>query len=100
VELALKAVIAGSFQPGVIPDKKSVARIYTHDLSELVELANLGEERKRKPSPQPLLSNWDIVNQWSEASRYDIIDELRARDLLEAIGDPQGGVFPWITCHW
>ncbi len=100
VEIALKAVIAKQFRPGVIPDKGLVNSIYTHDVRELLGLANLGAELKPKAAPQPLASNWSIVSQWSEASRYDIIEESRARELLEAVGEAQGGVFPWITRHW
>ena len=37
---------------------------------------------------------------WSEQSRYETISEDVARDLVEAIGDPDHGVLQWFTSLW
>ncbi len=42
VELAIKASIAGKFRAGVIPDKKLVDSIYSHELAKLFALTDLG----------------------------------------------------------
>jgi len=41
IECALKARIAGQFRANEIPDKGFINRIYTHNLTELLELAGL-----------------------------------------------------------
>jgi HEPN domain-containing protein len=100
VEVALKAVIAKQFLPGVIPEKGLVNSIYTHDLRDCLDWRTFGAELKRKAARSRSPAIASIVSQWSEARRYDIIEESRARELLEAVGEAQGGVFPWIILHW
>jgi HEPN domain-containing protein len=101
VECGLKACIAKGTQRHDFPDKKSVDGSYTHNLRDLVKVANLElarlEEAKRDPA---FRNNWDVVQRWSEQSRYLRRDLGLAQALLEAIGDRKHGVLPWIKRHW
>lgn len=53
--------------------------------------------RQRLPALQ---ANWLTVTQWSEASRYVIVEEYQAVELISAITDPDTGVFQWLKSHW
>lgn len=44
VELGLKAVICKLFQPDAIPDKAFVNAIYTHQFSQLLNVAGLAAD--------------------------------------------------------
>ena len=101
VECALKACIARETQRYDFPDKKSVDASYTHNLKDLVKVANLElarlEEARRDPT---FRNNWDLVQQWSEHSRYRRHGSEMAQALLKAIGDQKHGVIAWIKRHW
>lgn len=101
VELGLKACIAKAFQPNAIPDKAFVNDIYTHHLESLYGLAGLKKEFQdaRKINTQ-LDAAWGIVNQWTEASRYHIWDRFFASDMVQAVIEPQHGVYQWVKNHW
>ena len=89
VELGLKAVVARSFQASVIPDKKFVADIYTHEIKRLLTLSNLQSDLERDMAgSSDLAANWSKVLQWSEASRYLETGDALAADLVSAIADP------------
>lgn len=101
VELALKACIAEAFQPRSIPDKRFVLDIYTHDLRNLVILAGLEADRlARSKADARFAEHWETVRAWSESTRYDISDETTARSLVDALRDPDYGVFEWIRSRW
>lgn len=101
IELALKAVIAKSFQSDAIPDKRFVEKIYSHDVTRLVDLAGLEISRLTKVQEDATFAqNWEYVAGWSEISRYALTEEDRARLLIEATSDPNHGVFEWIRTHW
>ena len=45
--------------------------------------------------------NWTTVKDWSEAARYDNnVPENKARDLLNAVTDPQSGILTWLKTLW
>jgi hypothetical protein len=68
VECALKACFAKSVKRHDFPDKK--AKVFTHNLAELVDLAGLKAEFIAARQLRPVLqANWDIVNKWNEESR-------------------------------
>jgi len=101
VELALKACISASFQPDAIPDKRFVEKIYVHDLKKLVELAGLEAERREKISADRLFAaHWEYIAEWSENTRYKVTGEGTSRSFIEALRDPDHGVFEWIRTHW
>lgn len=101
IELALKVCISDLFQAGVIPDKGLVNATYIHDLEKLMNTAGL------KPALQEELRNdaqfsayWGIVCNWSEQSRYTVIDSVTAAHLITSIQDPNHGVLQWLKQHW
>lgn len=101
IELSLKAFIANSFQSGTIPDRKHVESIYTHDLAKLVEVAGLKLERlARAKNDAAFARHWEYVAEWTESARYTIVDEEKAHTLIDALRDPDHGVFEWIKTHW
>ncbi|MBV9217808.1 MAG: hypothetical protein JOY94_00185 [Methylobacteriaceae bacterium] len=101
IECALKACIASEFQAHAIPARKFVNDIYTHDLKKLASIAGLTPKIDDRSSRDPSFgSNWEIVAEWSEDSRYVLMSEDEARALLEAVVDPRQGVFQWIRANW
>jgi hypothetical protein len=48
-----------------------------------------------------LKTNWTIVRNWSEESRYEKKKSVQeATDLLKAIENQQGELLPWVRLHW
>jgi hypothetical protein len=41
-----------------------------------------------------------LANQWTEESRYEFWDGLSATALVNAIVEPNHGVFQWVKRHW
>jgi hypothetical protein len=101
VECALKACIAKKFKRHDFPDKKSVEKAHTHNLSTLCFLANLDGTRLQHEQADPIFSkNWDITIRWSEESRYKVFDKLTCKELMDAIMEKRHGVMPWVKQHW
>lgn len=96
VELAIKVIIANGFAAGVIPDKQLVQNTYSHDLEKLIGLSGLN---LIAAAPE-VRANWLTTVQWSETSRYAMIEADRASNLLTAIADAETGVFQWLKSHW
>lgn len=101
LELALKACIAKLIQPNAIPDKAFINAIYVHKIDSLLGLSGLRPlfDADAKNDPQ-LAAHWAIANNWSEDSRYAFWDPFTAASLIQAIHDPDHGVFPWVKSHW
>ncbi len=96
-----EACIARGTQRYDFPDKKSVDASYTHNLKDLIKVANLELARLEEANKDPVFrNNWDLVQQWSEHSRYRRHGSEMARALMEAIGDRKHGVIAWIKRHW
>lgn len=101
VECAFKACIAKQFKRHEFPDKKRVNDSYTHNLKELAVLSNLDDDiRSQTAVDKPFRSNWDLVTQWSERSRYEHSDRAKAKDLINAIMSSDSGVMPWVKQRW
>ncbi len=101
VECALKACIAKGTQRHEFPDKKSVDASHTHNLRDLVKVANLELARLEEVKRNPVFrDHWDLVQQWSEQSRYRRHDSKLAQALLGAITDRKHGVIAWIRKFW
>jgi len=47
-----------------------------------------------------LASNWLVVKDWSEDSRYKRWTVDEASGLIEAIRETNHGVLQWIKGHW
>lgn len=100
-EIAIKASIARVFSSETIPDKKFVNDIYSHDLDKLIRLAGLDGQLKDERDESPAFhAYWSTVSDWSEETRYDIIDVFRATAMRNAMMDETHGVFRWLQHHW
>jgi len=101
VECALKACIARQTQRHEFPDKKIVDASYTHNLKELVRVANLESPRSAAAKADPqFAANWVIAQSWSEQSRYDRHTPASPQGLLNAVADRKHGVIKWIRRYW
>ena len=101
VECALKSCIAKRTREHDFPDKKLVNDSHTHDLTKLLQLAELKVDLEQAMQGNPAMqSSWDAVQDWSETSRYERKSLQEAADLLVAIEDQTGGLLPWIKLHW
>src|ERR1039458_5981913 len=98
---ALKACIAKEAQRYESRKKRRVTASHTHDLGELVKVAELQDELLAAAKGDPLFRKyWNDVQEWSEQSRYDKHSEQSARALIEAIGDRNHGVMKWVKLYW
>jgi hypothetical protein len=101
VECAIKACIAKGTQRGEFPEKKKVESSHSHNLRELIRVAGLDEARLEQSGKDPdFLTNWDVVQSWSEQSRYRRHRPESAQALVGAVGDRRHGVISWIKLQW
>jgi HEPN domain-containing protein len=101
VECALKACISKKTRRYEFPDIETVRSSYTHDLRQLVKVAELETARKEQAAKdREFGNNWELVRDWSEKSRYRRNETDSAKLFLKAVGDRRHGVFPWIKQRW
>jgi HEPN domain-containing protein len=101
VELALKACISKLIQAYVIPEKAFITAIYTHRLDNLLSVAGLLPEfNADAKADAEFAAYWAITSKWTEESRYEFWDPMSAATLLQAIHEPNHGVFQWVKKHW
>ncbi|MFN3674261.1 MAG: hypothetical protein ACK4VM_20350 [Bosea sp. (in: a-proteobacteria)] len=101
VECGLKSIIARSFRETVIPDRALVQRVHTHNLVELVGLANLRPALDRRiRSSDSFRASWFVASDWNEASRYEIILSPMAELIVDAVGSEPDGILQWLREHW
>jgi HEPN domain-containing protein len=97
VECALKAVIAAGFRANEIPDKSRVNSIYTHNLKDLLNLADLkGPLEDDMNENSELRESWATISKWSEHARYQVWTSDAAAIMLEAVGAADKGLLPWL----
>lgn len=100
VECALKACVARLTREFDFPASRN-NEAFTHDFQVLLKCANLTyfkEQSCRQNSKLELY--WRRVGDWREDARYNIKTESEARELYEAVSDPDEGVLQWISSHW
>ncbi len=103
LECALKSCVLFYIeQTGIIfQDKKYGERCWTHDLETLLRQAGLKEARDEAIRNNAILDHyWATVNDWSETSRYEIISQLKAEKLFNAVDDNTNGVLQWVKNFW
>jgi len=101
IECGLKACIAKQTKMYDFPDKETVNKSYTHDLSRLVKVSGLERDLDSEMTKDTTFAlNWAIVKDWSEESRYKKHTTKKAKDLYSAISNKQHGVLRWIKQHW
>ena len=82
-------------------DRRFSDKCWTHDLEDLVELADLAAVRGAAVAANATLNlNWQFVFAWSEQDRYRMKTEVQARELVAAVTDPVNGVLSWIKGRW
>jgi hypothetical protein len=101
IECGLKACFARGMMRYDFPDK-NVRKIFVHNLTELVVLANLKNELlMARQANSRFGSGWDIACRWTEESRYAAnVSKSDAEELLNAIAARKDGVLPWIKRYW
>lgn len=102
-ECGLKACIMAHVEAigAIFQDKKFSEKCWTHDLEELLKLANLKPALDADAAANPALStNWDVAGEWRETSRYDPKTQAEAQALYDAIANDPDGVLPWLRIHW
>ncbi|MDM8551715.1 HEPN domain-containing protein [Desulfobacterales bacterium HSG2] len=102
VECALKACIAKQVMRYDFPDKQLTTGSYTHNLNHLITTARLRDELDDEIRNDPdFQTNWTIVRDWSEQSRYiHETSEAEARSLYSACTARGKGVLSWIRRYW
>ncbi len=101
VELAIKACIANVFQQGAIPDRKFVNSIYDDNLTALIRVAGLEADLKAKAQVDAdFAQHWEYIAEWSESVRYQLVEEDKAKPLIEALRDENHGILQWIKMYW
>ncbi len=85
----------------IFQDKKFSEKCWTHDLGELLRLANLQPTFDADAAANAsLLDNWRIAKDWKETSRYEQKTQSVAQNLYDAIANNPDGVLPWIRIRW
>jgi HEPN domain-containing protein len=101
VECALKACIAKLMKSEEFPDKKFAEKCWTHNLTQLVDLAGIKNDfDAAKQAGLELADKWDTVKVWTEESRYARTTKAEAEKLYEAITDKKHGVLSWLKQRW
>lgn len=101
LECGLKACVALLMQEFVVPKKKLLQEYYNHNLRSLISTAGLDiifqDEQRKDPK---FAESWTKVKDWNSDCRYDKWDEIKSKDIIEAITDPDHGVMQWIRRNW
>ena len=101
IEFALKACICRLLDLETYPDQPRLRAAYTvHDLKQLLQLSGLHAKLERDPNIEP---NWVELQRWSPEVRYaphGTFSREGATRFLDAIRDPEHGVFAWMIRHW
>jgi len=101
IECALKACIAKQIKANTIPDKKLILDFYTHNLKDLIKLADLENDRMIFANTNANFAiNWTTLIEWNETSRYKIYSESQAKDLYNSITSKNGGILSWVQKYW
>ena len=100
-ECAIKACISRSTDRHEFPDKKRALASHTHNLGELIGVAELKTELTSAEKTDPKFSQyWGIVRDWSEQSRYERLTVQQAEALINALRDGKHGVMRWLKQYW
>jgi HEPN domain-containing protein len=103
VECGLKACILAHVEAvgAIFQDKKFSEKCWTHDLEELLKLANLKPTLDADAAKNAALSaNWAAAKDWKETSRYEQKTQTEAKTIYDAIAIHPDGVLPWLRIRW
>src|SRR5690606_7682096 len=99
LECAIKACLSKQILQHNIPEKKFINEIHTHDLQKLIRFDD-ELSASFNSADDDFITNWTIVKDWSEQSRYKTYNENEAKELIEAIIKEEGGILSWIQQYW
>ena len=100
MECALKACIAKRFRRYDFPDKGYVAAVHSHNLEELLKLAELLDHLDQDVKKRPQLANsWGVIKRWDIDSRYEV-SGLSGKDMANAVNSQADGMLAWIKQRW
>jgi HEPN domain-containing protein len=102
IECAIKACIAKPTAAHDFPPRPDdVRRMYSHNLVELVKVAELEGAWLSELAADPIFARyWRVVANWNEQGRYARWTERQAADLLEAAANQDHGVLQWLQGFW
>ncbi len=100
IELGLKACIARQISIETIPDRAILRGVLTHRIADLVALAGLTSHLETRRKYRDFEIRWSVVAEWSEESRYEMIDAVVATAMQDAVENPAHGVMAWLKQHW
>jgi HEPN domain-containing protein len=101
VECSLKACIAKLMKSEEFPDKTFAEKCWTHNLQQLLGLAGLKADLDASMRDDAdLAQSWNVVKDWTEASRYVRTAKENAVRLYEKITDRRHGVMTWLKQRW
>src|SRR5690606_16300174 len=101
LECAIKACLSKQILQHNIPENKFIKEIHTHDLQKLIKFdEELSASFREQSGNNDFITNWSLVKDWSEQSRYKTYNKNQAEELIEAITKEKGGVLPWIQQYW
>lgn len=104
VECGLKSCVLARViaHPDIVyKDKKFSNDAWTHDLKELLRVAAIKADRDAEAAVNPAFyHHWQVVNGWTEQSRYLQKTQAEAERLYLAVTDPINGVMQWIRRRW
>jgi hypothetical protein len=100
VELGLKACIARQVLAETIPDRAILTRFLTHKIIDLVGLAGLASDLKERRVNPDFDFRWVVISEWSEETRYEMINVVVATTMRDAVEHPTHGVMAWLQHHW
>lgn len=102
VELGLKAAVCKTLRKNVYPD--NIKKYRTHNPDILVNLAKLRDSlNEKKKKNIKFFINWSLISKWSVNFRYEPIGRNKkenAEEVINAIENEEGGVYPWIKENW
>jgi len=104
VECGLKSCVLARLAAAaevIFEDRKFSEKCWTHDIMDLVDLADLETARATNAAAnRALRENWLVVKAWSEQTRYRARTHHQAKKLHRAITDNRNGVMQWVRAHW
>ena len=101
LEFGLKACIAKQIIAETIPLKRFINDVMTHDLEKLIGAAGLKADLKeQQDNDETFQAYWGLAGDWSPEIRYTTVDQFTAALFLQAVGDQEHGILPWIKTVW
>ncbi len=101
LEFALKSCILKNIRKQTIPERSFLNNFYTHDLFILLKTAGVETAKNTEATRDSNFdTNWRIVKDWNESSRYKTFTKAEATQLYLATTQKYGGVLRWIQQYW